>query len=277
MSHRGEGRDQPGRSLALYRKQKPFFALQRNACRGPDTLGEGESSPPKRAGTSAVHGADDSLIVPQPEHPGDGSRSQRGSGARGAPRTLGDEPDDVVLIARTAARDQEAYMTLYERYSPRVFGIIAAVLGRGEAADDAFQEAMWEVWRCADRYNERLGTPAMWILAIGRNKAVDAVRRSTRTRGLARRVAERTPVASAAPADSVARREAAGACAELLAGLPAEQSALIRFAYLDGRTREDIAAAHDLPVGTVKTRIRAGIQTLARMLEQGSPKHGSTA
>lgn len=216
------------------------------------------------------------MSVPQPEHPGEASRVHRGPAESARAFTSADQPEDRQLIARIASGDRQAYMDLYDRYSPRVFGVIAAVLGRGPEADDAFQDAMWEVWRCADRYNERLGTPSMWILTLARNKAIDALRRSTRKRSLAQRAAtERPEPRSPTPSESLVQRESLGACAELLATLPPEQGDVIRAAYLEGQTREDIAAARNIPVGTVKTRIRSGIQSLARMLEKGVAAQGS--
>lgn len=215
------------------------------------------------------------MSVPQPEHPGEASRVQRGPAAVSRPQSPPDQHDEKQLISRIVSGDQQAYMDLYDRYSPRVFGIIAAVLGRSPEADDAFQEAMWELWRCADRYNERLGTPSMWILTLARNKAIDALRRSTRKRALAQRAAaERPEPKSPTPSESLVQRENLGACAQLLATLPPEQGDVIRAAYLEGQTREDIAAARNIPVGTVKTRIRSGIQSLARMLEQGVAAQG---
>jgi RNA polymerase sigma-70 factor (ECF subfamily) len=216
------------------------------------------------------------VSVQQPEYPGGESRVHRGPSESARALTSVEQHEDRQLIARIVSGDRQAYMDLYDRYSPRVFGVIAAVLGRGGEADDAFQEAMWEVWRCADRYNERLGTPSMWILTLARNKAIDALRRSTRKRALAQRAAAERPEArSASPSESLAQRESLGSFASLLATLPAEQGDVIRAAYLEGQTREDIAAARDIPVGTVKTRIRSGIQSLARMLEKGVAAQGS--
>lgn len=176
------------------------------------------------------------------------------------------EPTDAQLLARSAAGDTQAYLDLYHRYAPRVFGLIVTLLGRGPDADDAFQDAMWDLWRRAASFDASLGQPATWILMIARSRAVDAARKRARlAAGDARRAAEHAPDSPAADAPHT-HAELRGHAAAQLAALPAEHQTVIRLAFIQGMTREQIARIQGIPVGTVKTRIRLGVRALAKAM-----------
>lgn len=195
-------------------------------------------------------------------------------------------PDDGMLLSLAGQGDREAFMQLYERYEKRVYGLIVTLIGRGAAADDAFQDAMWEVWRRASNYDARLGSASSWILMLARSRAIDTARRRTRINKLNRTLAERAQaVSGTGGAEEVGTatidgRHSAHAdrglgeeqldvsdlgdrASRLLATLPKEQSDVVRMAFMQGLTREQIAAALNIPVGTVKTRIRTAVRTLS--------------
>lgn len=174
-------------------------------------------------------------------------------------------PTDEDLVKRIAEGDQEAFLSLYDRFSPRVYGLIVKVMGRRSEADDVLQEVMWEAWNRASRYNPALGTVTTWLLLMARSRAIDWIRR---TRAAAEATEERTrrrvavgddgTVAAADFADVADPRLRAA-----LDELPPDQRTVIGLAFLRGLTREQIAESLGIPVGTVKTRIRLGVKRLA--------------
>ena len=174
-------------------------------------------------------------------------------------------------MSRCAAGDREAFGVLYERFAPRVYGLIVAQIGKGPEADDAFQNAMWEIWKRSGTYDARLGSVAAWVLMLARSKAIDLTRRR-RSYGAARdRLAQRTAeqVSVNVEPARIEHKEQAEACVRLLSDLPKDEAIVIQLAYLKGLTRDEIASALGIPVGTVKTRIRSGVRSLSVSLSQG--------
>jgi RNA polymerase sigma-70 factor (ECF subfamily) len=180
------------------------------------------------------------------------------------------DPTDLSLLQRIAARDTAALAELYDRHSRLLFGLILRIVrDRGEA-EDILQEAFVRVWTRAESYDARMGGPLPWIVRVARNCAIDRLR--------ARRVraAVDAPAidVAATPATGIQSPEAAVLDAErrrtvtdALAGLPAEQRQLIEAAFFEGYTHSELAQRFGLPLGTVKTRIRAGMTAMRRRLE----------
>lgn len=169
------------------------------------------------------------------------------------------------IIAHVARGDREAFARLYDLYAPRVYGLIVKIVGRtGSDADDLLQDIMFELWRSAAKYNPEAGSPATWILLIARSRAIDHLRKKRTAAGTIESVARRTTEQSAGaprlPGET-------GALHRALETLPAEQSQAFTLAFAHGMTREQIAASLDVPVGTIKTRVRTAVQ---RLSEQGA-------
>ncbi len=216
-----------------------------------------------------------------------------GPGARGgAADPNGDEqttnrhePDDGTLLAQAGNGDRDAYMMLYQRYERRVYGLVVTLVGRGAAADDAFQEAMWELWRRASSYDARLGSATSWILMLARSRAIDVARRRTRVNRLQGALEERARgssefgaaglsgqglgTGSAMDAEEPDLRALGARAMGLLGALPKEQQVVVRMAFMQGMTREQIASALGVPVGTVKTRLRTAVRTLGGQMAAG--------
>jgi RNA polymerase sigma-70 factor (ECF subfamily) len=169
---------------------------------------------------------------------------------------------DEDLLRQVAAGGKEAYVALYDRYAPRVFGLLLKLLPTRTEAEDVLQEVMWELWRKADRYDPAIAPAQTWILLTARSRAIDAGRRLRRAADLALAAAElaRSMQDGVPPAPD---RLDAGRLDDALALLPVEQSTAIRLAYVHGLTRHEIAEATGVPIGTVKTRIGLGIRKLA--------------
>ncbi|MCA9291867.1 MAG: sigma-70 family RNA polymerase sigma factor [Phycisphaerales bacterium] len=168
---------------------------------------------------------------------------------------------DESLMARVASRDLEAFGALHDRYAPRLFGLLLKLLSDRVDAEDILQDVFWQVWRKADRYDPSLAAPAVWLLQITRNRAIDVLR-ARRSRGFGEGGDHEAPEVPATRSDTelVARTRTA------LRALPREQCEAIELAFYRGLTGAQIAQHQDAPLGTIKTRIRLGMQKLRDLL-----------
>lgn len=180
-----------------------------------------------------------------------------------------DAVSDEELLARAAREDVDALAALYDRHRSIAYGVALRITGSVPAAEDVLQEAFLGVWRQAGSFDRSRGPARTWLLAIVHHRAVDAVRR--------RRGAEPLPELDAMTPPSmvvpdiwseVAERLDAEAVRRALASLPAPQREAIELAYWGGLTQVEIAARENLPLGTVKGRMRLGLQALARAFRE---------
>jgi RNA polymerase sigma-70 factor (ECF subfamily) len=186
-------------------------------------------------------------------------------------RTLADE-DLMHLVQRS---DPRAFEVLYERHSGSAFSLAYRMVGRGNVAEDVVQEAFLSLWRSGARYERTRGSVRTWVLGIVHHRAIDQLRRSSvhdkrraSDEGLEERLESRERTDN-----EVARREEAATIRSAMDSLPAEQSHVIELAYFGGFTHTEIAEILGAPVGTVKGRMRLGLEKLRnslRMLEMPS-------
>jgi RNA polymerase sigma-70 factor (ECF subfamily) len=183
------------------------------------------------------------------------------------------DPTDISLLQRITARDTSAVADLYDRHSRLLFGLILRIVrDRGEA-EDILQEAFVRVWSQAEKYDARMGGPLPWMVRVARNCAIDRLRvRRVRAAvdapaiGLA--AVESAPAtAIQTPEDAVMDAERRHRLTDALAGLPTEQRRLIEAAFFEGYTHSELAERFGLPLGTVKTRIRAGMIAMRQQME----------
>ena len=186
-------------------------------------------------------------------------------------RALADE-DLMHLVQRS---DPRAFEVLYERHSGSAFSLAYRMVGRGNVAEDVVQEAFLSLWRSGARYERTRGSVRTWVLGIVHHRAIDQLRRSSvhdkrraSDEGLDERLesGERTD-------NEVARRDEAATIRSAMDSLPVEQSHVIELAYFGGFTHTEIAEILGAPVGTVKGRMRLGLEKLRnslRMLEMPS-------
>jgi RNA polymerase sigma-70 factor (ECF subfamily) len=180
------------------------------------------------------------------------------------------EPDGGELLRWMAARDPDAFSRFYDRYAPLVYPLILRIVGQAAEAADVLQGVFWEAWVHAASYDPGRGSPEAWIVVRARARAIDqlrSIRRRSAMHGAASQ--EITSTAGAAPgpesaADRVAMRRA-------LDRLPGEQREVIELAYYGGLTQTEIAEQLKQPLGTVKTRIRLGLERLRQALGPPAP------
>jgi len=179
---------------------------------------------------------------------------------------------DLWLFERIQARDQAALADLYDRHARLLFSVALRILrDRGEA-EDVLQDVFVRVWDRVDSYDSALGTPLAWLVRVTRNRAIDRVRARAARPALADEGASSVvllePSRDPDPEAQASLSEAGRALVSALSRLPDEQRILIERAFYGGLTHTELAAAFNLPLGTVKTRIRTGVQALRAALGQ---------
>jgi RNA polymerase sigma-70 factor, ECF subfamily len=187
-------------------------------------------------------------------------------------RSLADE-DLMQLVRRGQA---SAFEVLYERHSQAAFSLAYRMAGSRGVAEDVVQEAFLAIWRSGGRYERSRGSVRTWLLGIVHNRAIDALRRSfvhdkrrASDEGLEEMLetGERTDV-------EAARHEEAATVRAALEHLPADQSQVIELAYFGGFTHTEIADMLQTPIGTIKGRMRLGLQKMRHALGTGQVSLG---
>jgi RNA polymerase sigma-70 factor, ECF subfamily len=173
---------------------------------------------------------------------------------------------DIALLDRIIARDETAVGELYDRHNRLLYGLILRILRDRSEAEEVLQEVFVLVWTRAETYNVALGSPAAWLVRVARNRAIDRLRsNAVRLRAVE---AAPLPEAAASPETRAAEGERQRVVKSALDALPPEQRLLIEEAYYLGRTQSELAERFQLPLGTVKTRIRTGMIALRERLSQ---------
>ena len=179
------------------------------------------------------------------------------------------DTDDQDLLERIGQGDREAFAALYEGWAGRLVAFLTPALG-ATAASETAQEVLIRVWRFAHRYDRRRASPATWIFTIARNARTDRYRRMGRPEP-----DPTDPMWVPAPApDPVSHSVATQRAERVRAALsepPPKQREVMERAYLQGHSLSEIAAALEVPLGTVKSRSRLALQRLRAALadEQG--------
>jgi len=176
------------------------------------------------------------------------------------------QPSDDALIASLAARDLTALATLYDRYGRIAYGLAYRILGEPEAAEDVVHDGFISAWRGAGSYRSERGNVRGWLLSIVHHRAVDVLRRKTTFRPAPLEVAEQRPADDDTAEEATKNVEHASVRAALEA-LPVAQRRTIELAYFGGYTHVELAQLMGVPLGTVKGRMRIGLQKLRRALE----------
>ena len=172
-------------------------------------------------------------------------------------------PSDEALLAGYAASDPSASAAFVERFQRRVYGLALTVVGEPRAAEDVAQEAMVRAWRHGNAFDARRGSVVTWLLTITRNAAIDALRvRRPVAIDPDDLIAITPPAPGRDPGDVVALHGDIERMRVALTTLPEEQRRAVVMAGIWGLTGREIAEREDIPLGTAKTRIRAGLRRL---------------
>jgi RNA polymerase sigma-70 factor (ECF subfamily) len=171
------------------------------------------------------------------------------------------------LLVATATGDRDAFSALYDATAARVFGLVRRLLVDAAQAEEVTQDVFLEAWQTAARFDPERGAAIPWLLTLAHRRAVDRVRASQSSRERDLKVGIRdlgVPVDEVAEAAEIAIEHER--VAEALTSLPAAQRECISLAYYGGCTQSEIATRLDVPLGTVKTRLRDGMIRLRDVL-----------
>lgn len=183
---------------------------------------------------------------------------------------------EIDLLRQVVQRDQEALMLLYERYGAFVYSLCLRVLRQPGLAEEVTQDVFLKLWRQPERWDPSLGQFSSWLLTISRNAAIDRLRREGRQSPITwdtgvwdtgEESAENVGSAHLFAAEQANWLDGQ-LLRKLMQRLPAEQRQLIELAFFEGYSHSELAELLHLPLGTVKTRLRMGMQKLRRMWEE---------
>ena len=167
-----------------------------------------------------------------------------------------------------AGGDPRAFEAIYDRHGGAAFSLAYRIAGDRVAAEDIVQEAFLSIWRSRVRYQRDRGSLRTWVLGIVHNRGIDGLRRSSvhqRRRASAEGIEEWQEAPERTDSEAIQRDEAR-TVREALRTLPEQQGRVIQLAYFGGFTHTQIAEMLDLPVGTVKGRMRLGLEKLRTTL-----------
>ncbi len=172
--------------------------------------------------------------------------------------------DTKLLLSEIAEnQDKQSFIRLFDYYAPRLKSFLMRGGYAGELAEELMQETLLTVWHNADKYNPDKAQPGTWIYTIARNKKIDYLRKKQKN----------TPhpddlydTSQDLPIDRVAEKQTSDEILKELANLPEEQAKLLISAFYEDKTHAEIAEQNKLPLGTVKSRIRLGLQKMKEAL-----------
>ncbi|MGE5625291.1 MAG: sigma-70 family RNA polymerase sigma factor [Bacillota bacterium] len=174
------------------------------------------------------------------------------------------------LLHAVAQGRQAAFQELYRLVSPQLFAVLLRILKRRDLAEEALQDAFLSVWRNAGSYTAEKGAPMTWLVSICRYRALDSLRRTKREVPLepgGDGDDSPTEIADEAGESDFVSKAEERALEDCMQRLNDGQRRSLRLAYVDGCTHEEIAANLHSPVGTVKSWVRRGLESLKRCLE----------
>jgi RNA polymerase sigma-70 factor (ECF subfamily) len=183
---------------------------------------------------------------------------------------------DAELVARLALGEEQALGELYDRHGAVAYGLARAIVRDAADAEEVVADCFAQLWRTAATFDPARGSVAAWVTTIIRTRALDLIRaqrRRARVLDEAAMLTEEesggaagTPSPSDTPDRDVERAEARELVRRSLAELPAPQRRVLELAYFGGMSQSEIAEFLSEPLGTVKTRMRAGLEKLRTML-----------
>ena len=176
-------------------------------------------------------------------------------------------PEPIQLLQKIVKKDRDAFSRFYDLFSGLVYAVALRILRNTQDADELVQDVFWKVWESAESFDIERGAPQAWLVTIARTRAIDRLRSSRKRRE------------SSVPLEDIPEIESFGThqgrqASEMLWAraalneLSEIQREALELAYFEGFTQSEIAARLDVPLGTVKTRIRDGLNKLRERFSQ---------
>ena len=170
---------------------------------------------------------------------------------------------DEDLISLVGSGDAEAFAVLYDRHGRAAYSLAYRMMGERQAAEDLVQDAFLKVWRSATSYRAERGSVRTWLLSIVHNQGIDQLRSLASRRRMQEKIEASAPKSQ--PSEAYAqswRNSQREQVREALKTLPPEQLKILELAYFSGYTHVQIAELLDVPLGTVKGRMRLGLKKI---------------
>lgn len=179
---------------------------------------------------------------------------------------------DSALFADIAHKKAEALSILYDRHAARLYGLALKILKDPALAEDVLQDLFLYLWQNAEKFEERRGQPLAWMMILCRNRAIDKLRAREKRQSRSAASGEETLAVpssdeSDSPFEIVHSKETLTRIAAAMDELPKEQRTPIDMAFFGGLSQSEIAEKLNIPLGTIKTRIRLGMQKLSDLLK----------
>src|SRR3954451_17116909 len=182
---------------------------------------------------------------------------------------------DEDLMTLVDGKEPDAFGVVYDRHGGAAYSLAHRIVGEAGMAEDVTQEAFLSIWRSTARYDPARGSVRGWILGIVRNRAIDALRRTARPAPKLDldddAVLETRPAEQRTETEAI-RRDTAGRLRQALGLLPREQSRVIELAYFGGFSHSEIADMLGAPIGTIKGRMRLGLEKIQATLAERFPE-----
>ena len=212
--------------------------------------------------------ADEAQAWSEPPDDECGADAEAAPSPRAGLAARADAPALAALMARVVERDERALARLYDETSSRVYGLALRICRQAAMAEEVVEEAYWQAWRQAPRFDPVRGEVMTWLLTIARSRALDALRRDERFRHeeLAEDGAETAAESAPAALDLLDAMRGERRVHEALATLDARSRQLVALAFFRGLTHEEIATQAGMPLGTVKSLIRRALLQLRQLL-----------
>ncbi len=176
--------------------------------------------------------------------------------------------ETATLLGEIAAGDRAAFRTLYEATAPKLFAVAMRILKDTQKSADAVQDAYLQIWRRAAQYDVEKGAVEAWMVSIVRFRAIDIARRErTQSEYIEGNFVEELETVSM-PANADGTPETMIALRDCLERIGGDQRRALLEVHFNGYTGEEFAARHQIPVGTIKSRVRRGLQSLRTCMEQ---------
>jgi RNA polymerase sigma-70 factor, ECF subfamily len=180
-----------------------------------------------------------------------------------------DELSDAILMERVAGRDAEAFVTLYRRHRLRVFSLILHMVKDRGHAEEILQDVFQRVWDRASMYQASQGQLLSWLLSVARNCCLDFLRKESRRGGFCVSLYEEFQQEAVTAAAPVLEVETVRSVRQALEALPPEQARVLKLTYFDGLTQQEMAEELGESLGTIKTRVRLGMEKLKQAARVG--------
>ncbi len=176
---------------------------------------------------------------------------------------------DEMLLKRISARDGDAFLTLYRRYRLRLFALVLRILKDRATAEEVLQDVFQRLWDHPEKFDPSKGQLLSWLLTVARNISLDHKRKESRRASLNVYPDVESQVELVSLTERTLDPETIHSIRQVLNTLPAEQKRVLELAYFEGLTHPELADSLGESLGTVKTRIRLGMQKLKQAMSLG--------